>query len=205
MQACLLAVVLFLAYPQSSESLAWILGRAPVLSAVFLMGFLRLFFSEMYKWSTYVGGAFLFAAMLFTYQQGVLLPVSMFLLAFLEKQKMKRTDMFRYAFILSVVAVVYIIVRKLITSEVVGVYEGSNLIAMNWPTLVANAFRILCRLVLNPADKTAFILYCCHISCTGNLYYFAHAKYTFKQKSTRIFYWNYFADYCPCCIPWSCC
>jgi hypothetical protein len=156
-QASLLAVVLFLAYPQSSESLAWILGRTPVLSAIFFMMTLRLFFIESYKWSFYMASAFLFAAALFTYEQSVLLPIALFGVAFLEKQKVKRTGMIMYASVLSVVDVVYTIVRKLITSEVVGGYEGSNLIAMNWSTLVANAFRIIFRLVLNPANKTAFI------------------------------------------------
>ena len=156
-QASLLAVLLFLAYPQSSESLAWILGRTPVLSAIFFMITLRLFFSEKYKWHAFLTGAFFFAATLFTYEQGVLLPIAMFVIAFLEKQKAKRAGMFVFAFLLCIVDVGYVIARKLITSEVVGAYEGSNLLAMNWTTLVANSFRIIFRLVLNPANKTAFI------------------------------------------------
>lgn len=156
-QASLLALFLFLAYSQSSEALAWILGRTPVLSAIFLMMALRLFFCKHYNWSIYLAGAFLFAATLFTYEQSVLLPIALFGIAFFEKQKAKRTGMVIYALTLSVVDVVYVIVRKLVTSEVVGVYEGRNLIAFNSLTLAANTFRTLFRLVLNPANKIAFI------------------------------------------------
>ncbi|GEO09382.1 hypothetical protein SAE01_18780 [Segetibacter aerophilus] len=117
----------------------------------------RLFFIERYRWPIYIAGAFLFAAALFTYEQSVLLPIALLGVAFLEKQKVKRKGMIVYASVLSGVDVVYVIVRKLITTEVVGDYEGSNLLAFNWSTLLANAFRILSRLVLNPANKNVFI------------------------------------------------
>jgi len=158
MWAALLAVILFLAYPQSSESIAWILGRTPALSAVFFMIAVRLFFVENYIWSVYFTGTCCFAAALFTYEQSLLLPIALLLIAFKEKERIKRQGMYKYALILLAVDAVYIIARKLITSEVVGAYEGGNLLSMNWAALVANAFRIFFRLVLNPANKTVFIL-----------------------------------------------
>jgi hypothetical protein len=156
--AALLAVSLFLAYPQSSESLAWILGRAPILSAMFVLVTVRLFFIENYKLSIYLAGAFFFAASLFTYEQTLFLPLWLFLIAFLEKEKEKRTNLFSYAAILLVVAAGYLIVRKLMTSEVIGAYEGGNLLSMNWVNLTANAFRFFFRLVLNPALKQGFVI-----------------------------------------------
>lgn len=156
-QASLLAVILFLAYPQSSESLAWILGRTPVLSAIFLLTTIRLFFVENYKWTIYVSSAFMFAATLFTYEQSLLLPIALTGIALYQKQKAKRQEMLMYIFILFVVDIGYVIVRKLITSEVVGAYEGNNLLASNWLALAANAFRFFFKLILNPAEKNVFI------------------------------------------------
>ncbi len=156
-QAAFLAVVLFLAYPQSSESLAWIIGRGTILSAVFFMITLRLFFAKDYKLPVYITGAFFFAVALFTYEQSILLPVALLWVAFIEKGKVKKQGMYTYAFLLLVVDIGYVIVRKLITSEVVGAYEGVNLITMNLEALAGNASRLLFRLVLNPAYKTAFI------------------------------------------------
>lgn len=157
MHGALLAVALFLMYPQSSESLGWIIGRAPILSAIFFMITIRLFFIENYKWFTYTTGAFFFAASLFTYEQTLFLPVALLWIAFTEKDKGRRRSQFTYALLLSVVDLAYIIVRKLMTSEVVGTYEGGNLLLMNFGNLAANAFRLLFRLVLNPAYKIGFI------------------------------------------------
>ncbi|MCW3081401.1 hypothetical protein [Segetibacter sp.] len=156
MQAALLAVVLFLAYSQSSESLGWILGRAPVLSAVFVMIALRLFFTRNYKWYNCFGGAFFFAVNLFAYEQTLLLPLVLMVAAFMEMEREKRRGMFKYASVLCVVSIAYIIARKVITSEVAGMYEAGNFLRMNWGTLVANAFRIIFRMILSPAPKTTF-------------------------------------------------
>jgi hypothetical protein len=156
-EAALLAVILFLAYPQSSESLGWILGRGPILSAVFFMITVRLFFMESYSTAACLTGAFFFATTLFAYEQSLLLPIALLPIVFLEEEKAKRKGMFRYVLTLLVVDIGYIIVRKLVTSEVVGTYEGGNLLRMNWGTLAANSFRIFSRLIINPANKTAFI------------------------------------------------
>lgn len=156
-QAALLAVVLFLAYPQSTESLAWILGRAPVLSIIFLMITVRLFFAKIYKPINFFTGAFFFAANLFTYEQSIFLPASLLLIAIQEKQKAKRLKMIVYIAILFAINIGYIISRKLITAEVIGGYEGNNLLKMNWGALLLNFFRLLFRLVLNPASKIVFI------------------------------------------------
>lgn len=157
MQAALLTVFLFLIYPQSSEAIAWIIGRTPVLSAVFFMIVVRLFFVQNYKLPIYLVGAFFFAAALFTYEQCVLLPIALLWIAFIEKERVKRRGMFTYAAVLFIVDIAYIIVRKLITSEVVGAYEGGNLITLNLTALVANTFRLFFRLILNPSYKTAFV------------------------------------------------
>ena len=158
LQTSLLTVVFFLAYPQSSESLGWILGRAPILSAVFILITIRLFFSEDYKWSTYLIGAFFFSASLFTYEQTLLVPIVLLALVILLEQIERPKQMFAYAVILLMVGIGYIVIRKLVTSEVVGTYEGSNLLAMNVRNLTANTFRILFRLILNPASKYLFLL-----------------------------------------------
>jgi hypothetical protein len=157
-QAALLTVTLFLAYPQSSESLAWIIGRAPILSAIFLIIALRLFFDPSGKAVGYLLSAVCFAAALFTYEQSVLLPIALLLVALIEKEQLKKRRQLTCVMILATTDVAYIVVRKLVTGEVLGHYEGANLVTMNWDVLIANGFRLLFRLVLNPADKSAFII-----------------------------------------------
>lgn len=157
-QSALLAVVLFLAYPQSSESLAWIIGRTPVLSAVFFMVTLQLFFAVNNNLFVYLAGAFCFAIALFTYEQCVLLPIALFWLAFIYTEKNKKKEKCIYAAVLLFVDVIYIVVRKLMTSEVIGAYEGGNLLSKNWKMLAENTFRLFFRLILNPADKLVFII-----------------------------------------------
>lgn len=156
-RAAFLSVVLFLIYPQSSELFGWILGRAPVLSAIFVLGTIHLFFIEKYKSSILLAGALLFGITLFAYEQSLFLPLAMFLLAYQEKQKAKQKWMFTYATFLTVVGVTYLVVRKVVTSEIVGNYEGGNFLRLNIVTLAANFLRIISRLFLNPAFKTEFI------------------------------------------------
>lgn len=159
LKAALLSVILFLAYPQSSETLGWILGRAPILSAVFLLVAIRLAFTENNNWIMCCIGAFFFAASLFTYEQTLLLPLWLFLVAFQEKRKEKRKSFFLYAALLLIVDLAYLIVRKSITSEVVGTYEGGNLLNGNFGSLAMNTLRIVCRLIINPAPKQQFLIY----------------------------------------------
>lgn len=160
LQASLLAVVLFLIYPQSAKSIAWIIGRTPVLSAIFFLVTVQLFFNGNYRWPVYLLAALFFAASLFTYEQTLFLPLALLWIVFMEKDKTKRRRQFLYAIMLIIVDVVYVIVRKIVTSEVVGTYEGGNLLHLNWMSLAANAFRLLFRLVLNPASKVLFAFSC---------------------------------------------
>lgn len=156
-QTSLLAVCIFLVYPQSSESIAWILGRAPVLSALFFMITVRLFFVNNYSWRIYLFGSLSFAAALFTYEQGVLLPIALILIVILEKEKVYRREKLTYSLVLLTVDLAYLIVRKLMTSELVGAYEGGNLITRNWGALAGNIARLFFRLVLNPGPGTTFV------------------------------------------------
>ncbi len=181
LQTSLLTVVLFLAYPQSSESLGWILGRAPVLSAIFLLLTIRLFFTDCYKWFIYPAGAFFFAASLFTYEQTLLVPLALLGIAFIQKQNDNRRRTFTYACLLLMVDLGYIIVRKLVTSEVVGAYEGGNLLAMNVANLTTNTFRIFFRLILNPAFKNVFLLHAFTLLLIIGLI-IGYARRTFVEK-----------------------
>ncbi|MDQ6814728.1 MAG: hypothetical protein M3040_13385, partial [Bacteroidota bacterium] len=95
---------------------------------------------------------------LFAYEQSILVPAALLLPAYFQRESVKKRAMLRYIGLLAIVDVVYIIIRKLVTSEIVGTYEGGNVIRMNLGVLAANFFRILFRLILNPATKTTFII-----------------------------------------------
>lgn len=156
LNAAFLSVVLFLAYSQHAESLAWILGRTPVLSTVFLLLVVRLSFLPQVSWDKHVIGAILFAASLFTYEQGVLLPLALIILAVVEKDIVRKRSLYTYVFTLLFTAAIYVIVRKLMTAEILGNYEAGNLVSFSIGTLFANAFRIFFRLWLNPLSPRLF-------------------------------------------------
>ncbi len=151
-----LTVALFLIYAQSSESIAWILGRTPVLSAIFFLVTLQLFFSAKLKNRHLFMGWLSFAATLFTYEQSVLVPAILLWLAFLETESLVRQRKRLYAMGLVVVCGVYVIVRKLITAEVVGHYEGQNFVSFQLKNLLANAFRFFSRLFITPGEQAYF-------------------------------------------------
>jgi hypothetical protein len=153
-QTALLGCSLFLLYPQHAESLAWILGRTPTLAAIFFMAMLQLFMQSVFSVKTYLLAFILFSLTLFTYEQSILFPFIFFVLAYAEKNKQQQKSILLFAITTSIAAVVYIIARKLITTEIVGVYEGGNFSKLM--VLVANAIRILYRLFLNPATIKVF-------------------------------------------------
>jgi hypothetical protein len=116
-----------------------------------------LFFVHHFKWHTYLTGAFFFAAALFTYEQGFFLPVVLLLFYFLERNKTKKLHMITYSLVMAGVSIAYVVARFLITSEIVGNYEGENFRSLNVAALAANGIRLLLRLFINPANPTTFI------------------------------------------------
>jgi hypothetical protein len=158
--AAFLSVVLFLTYPQHSESLAWILGRAPILSGILSLIVVRLFFAERITLSHQLIAAFCFGIALLTYEQPVLLPLALLITVFLanDNDKGSRNSKLLYVGILMVVSIAYVIMRSVFSHEVIGAYEGSKFLSMNVTGLAANLFRILSRLLLNPAATALFFL-----------------------------------------------
>lgn len=180
LMAALLTVVLVLAYPQSSESLGWILGRTSVLSAIFFMITARMFFTFNFSTKTYLAGAFFFTAALFAYEQIILMPAAFAWIAFTEKNKELKRNMFRFVSVLLIVVAGYLFVRKIITSEVIGEYEGSNFLTLRWGTLAANFLRISFRLFLNPQSSPGFIY------STGVFLFLLIAVVLFVRKKVSI-------------------
>lgn len=149
-----LAVALFLLYPQHAESLTWILGRTPTLSAIFFLAVIQLYLQKKYSISTYALAFVLFALTLFTYEQTILFPIIFLILAFVEKDKNLRLNKIYFSTITFMVAALYIVARKIITTEVVGAYEGGNFNLAHIQQLAANATRLIYRLFLNPSAIT---------------------------------------------------
>jgi hypothetical protein len=156
--AAFLSVVLFLTYPQHSESLAWILGRAPILSGILSLIVVRLFFAERITLSHQLIAAFCFATALLTYEQPVLLPIALLIAVFLSKNREDGNSKLLCVGMLIVVVIAYLIMRARFSHEVIGAYEGSNFLSMNVTGLAANLFRILSRLLLNPATTELFFI-----------------------------------------------
>ena len=157
--AGLVAVVLFLCYAQHSESIAWILGRTPILSAIFLLSSMQLFLSPHLNWAKIFVGALAFALCLFTYEQAILFPALLALLAWYNADKLQRRKQVHFIVVLMVVTVGYLVVRKIIALDIVGAYEGQHYTSFNLRVLASNSFRLVTRLWLNPFYKI-YLLSC---------------------------------------------
>lgn len=157
-QTAFLSVALFLIYPQHAEGYAWILGRTPVLSSVFFMGVLIIFFSKKLTTSRISAAFILFLLTLFTYEQSVLLPLMLLLVTFFEKKPVLKRKERSLVSLLFVVAIIYIICRRLITKEIVGSYEGGNFISFQLSTIAENFARVIGRLWLNPTLNPKYFL-----------------------------------------------
>ena len=152
-----LSVVLFLIYPQNIEGIAWILGRTPVLSAVFFLGSVQLAFVKKFRWHTYLLGALLFAATLFTYEQSILWPAMVLALVWYTKEQHLRKGRLLYGLALIATVIVYVLVRRHISQEVVGSYEGGHFKQGHWKILLQNAASLLLREWLNPSTVKIFV------------------------------------------------
>lgn len=154
----LLACCLFLLYPQQAESLAWILGRTPTLAAIFFMGLMQLFVNGKSGFKTNIIAVILFLLTLFTYEQSILFPLVFALVAIVQKNAVVKKQQSYFAVNTAIAAAFYIVARKLITTEVVGAYEGGNFTFAHIQTLLANTLRIFLRLILNPSTIKIFYI-----------------------------------------------
>lgn len=157
-KAALLCVVLFLLYPQNAESLTWILGRTPTLSAIFFLLLLQLFLQSNKNLFTYAAGFICFLLTLFTYEQSILFPIIFLLVAWKETNTTEKKSQLLFTLVTSVAAVLYVVARKIITTELVGKYEGENFNALHLQNLLTNAIRLVFRLFLNPSTTTIFMV-----------------------------------------------
>jgi hypothetical protein len=157
-KAALLTVILFLLYPQNSESLTWILGRTPTLSAIFFLAMVQLFLTSHKTLFTYIFACIYFLLTLFTYEQSILFPLVFILIAFAAKDKIQKQQKLVFAATTILAAVIYVVARKLITTEVIGKYEGENFNGFNLQNLLGNAIRLMYRLFLNPSSTYYFIV-----------------------------------------------
>lgn len=159
-QLSFFSVVLFLCYPQHAESLAWILGRTPVLATIFFLPVVILFFTEKKSWKTYSIALLLYLLTLFTYEQSVLFPIIFLILIVVEKDSFKRKEKIAFAVLITLATLFYIIARKIITTEIAGKYEAGNFTSFQVTTLLNNLYKFAARLMLNPINQPkVFFIY----------------------------------------------
>lgn len=181
-KTALLTVILFLLYPQNTESLTWILGRTPTLSAIFFLVMVQLFLKNNKTLLTYIFAFVCFLLTLFTYEQSILFPIVFILVAFAAKDKIQKQQKLVFAAITMLAAVIYIVVRKLITTEVIGKYEGENFNGFNLQNLLGNALRLVYRLFLNPSSIHYFIVGTVVVSVIFLIVLWLHKKELSNKK-----------------------
>jgi hypothetical protein len=157
-RASVLAVALFLLYPQHAESLAWILGRTPTLACIFFLVTLRVFFQTKSTAIHVAIGIACFLLALFTYEQVVLVPVLLLVMAWYDKSDQRRRRI-RVSVLLFFAAGVYMLIRRLVTQELVGGYEGGNIVNFRLDVLATNFMKLCARMWTNPgSDPAVFII-----------------------------------------------
>ena len=156
-QVSFLGVALFLIYPQHTESLTWIIGGAPILAGIFLLLCLQIYYQEKLNLIYCLAGFIFFLISLFTYEQGILLPIFLCLLLKGKSQENYFNKRLKYALILLFAGFIYIISRKIITTEIVGSYEGGNFNISHIEALAGNVVRLFFRLFLNPSSVNLFL------------------------------------------------
>lgn len=179
-----LAGCIFLIYPQNAESIAWILGRTPTLAAIFFMGMLQLYVSKTTNKISYLFAFLLFSLCLFTYEQSVLFPLVFFVITIALNQSSFKKKTLAFAITTSIAAVLYIIARKIITTEIVGAYEGGNFNKLL--SLATNGFRLFFRLFLNPGTVQTFTISTIVFSVVLALKFWQHKK-QLLQKDWLLF------------------
>ena len=157
-QVSFVAVALFLIYPQHTESLTWIIGGAPIFAGIFLLLCLQIYYQEKLNLINCLIGFLFFLISLFTYEQGILLPIFLCLLLVGKSKENYFSKRLKYALTLIFAGFIYIISRKIITTEIVGNYEGVNFNFSHISALIGNAVRLLFRLFLNPSSVYFFII-----------------------------------------------
>lgn len=157
-QISFLAVALFLIYPQYTESLTWIIGGAPILSGIFLLLSLQIYYQEKLNLIHFLIGFLFFLISLFTYEQGILFPIFLCFLLIGKSKENYFNKRLKYTLILLFAGFIYIFLRKIITTEIVGNYEGENFNFSHISALVGNAVRLFFRLILNPSSIYLFIV-----------------------------------------------
>lgn len=156
-QLAFISTAIFLLYPQHAESLAWILGRTPTLSAIFFLAVIQLYFNTRQGLLQYSFAFLLFLLTLFTYEQVILFPIVFILHAYFSKNVQQKKAAMGFAVATALAGFMYIIARKLITTEIVGAYEGDNFNKLDLVVLYQNAARLILRLILNPSATNIFM------------------------------------------------
>ena len=148
------AVVLFFIYPQHTESLAWILGRTAILSCIFLLITIQIYFSKKINVFNYFLSAISFLLALLTYEQAILLPI-VFLIVYFTKDSFF-TQRIKYVVALVVSVIIFIVIKIMGTHVFVTNYFAGNFLSNNLWILLANYARLNFRLFLNPSTISLF-------------------------------------------------
>lgn len=158
-QTSFLSVVIFLLYPQYTEALAWLIGRGTILSTVFIIPVVLLFFKEEKNALTFLAAFLLYLVALLSYEQIVLFTLILFSWCFFEKNKAIQKQQFIFCAVILLATIIYLIARKITTTEIIGNYEADNYLNFNLIVLLQNGFKFFNRLFLNPLqNKIAFLI-----------------------------------------------
>jgi len=175
--------ILFFIYASHSEAVFWILGRSAILgtlfSLLFLIGFLQ---KEKHP-------AFIFLYIiswvlaLLSYESCWVLPVIVFLITCLEKEKNK----WKHFAIVFIIFIVYLFVRYFFIHQLLGIYEAGSFFSGDWKTLSQHFLLLVSRSFLPWYSGNVIAFYGLIILAIILILFFLRIQNAIKKKVVFIF------------------
>ncbi len=150
---------LFFIYAFHSESVFWILGRSATLGTIFLLSSLICYLYKNKSVAFFIASIILFCIGLLTYESIWVLPAIVSVIMVFDRSNEKWNDHNgKYLLYMMSVFSIYLFARYATLGEIVGAYEGSNLIDVNLIVLAGNYVRLLLRCFIPSFDNTAYFI-----------------------------------------------
>lgn len=175
--------ILFFIYASHSEAVFWILARSAILgtlfSLLFLIGFLQkekhpaFFFLYIISW----------VLALLSYESCWVLPVIVFLITCLEKEKNK----WKHFTIVLIIFIVYLFVRYFFIHQLLGIYEAGSFLSGDWKTLSQHFLLLISRSFLPWYSENIIAFYGLIILAIILIFFFLRIQNAIKKKVVFIF------------------
>ena len=147
--------VLFFIYPFHSESIYWIIGRSGSLGTLFFLASAIFYLNRHDNRLAFVWSALFFSIGLLTYESIWIFPLIALLISWWDAKENRLGFRKEIKFLigLTVIFIVFLLIRYLILGELAGDYEAAGFKAIDFTKLLLNGVRLLVRSFAPPVQS----------------------------------------------------